>query len=360
MAVEIAIDFSHRFPGGREIAASIRHGGGPGSILVLFGPSGAGKTTVVRAVAGLIRPAEGRIAVDGDVWLDSASGVWRSPQQRRTAYVAQEALLFPHLTARANVAYGLARGPERDRRADEVLRQVGVSGLAGRRASRLSGGEAQRVALARALAVEPRLLLLDEPFNALDAATRRQLRADVRALVRSTGTSAVLVTHDRLEAVAMGDAIAVMIEGRVRQSGPMADVFAHPADGAVAQALGIETVVPAVVRQDDHGLVAVTVGDVPLLGVADAAAQPGDAVFVCIRAEDVVIEPRGPSGGSARNHLPGVVRAIEPEGPLDRVTVDCGFPVVALITRRSREALALAPGSEVAAAVKATAIQIVT
>ncbi len=249
------------------------------------------------------------------------------------------------------------------------MRALGITHLGGRRARALSGGEAQRVALARALARAPKLLLLDEPFAALDAPARRTLRTDLRAHVRTSGIPAILVTHDRLEAMAMGDDIAVIAAGRVRQVGPLADVFRHPADQTVAQSLGIETVLPAVVDGDDIGLrqpgegvvslLQLRIGGATLFAVSDARAARGDEVFACIRGEDVIIERRGASGGSARNHLAGVVVSIEPEGPVDRVTIDCGFGIVALITRQSREELALTPGSPVAAVIKATAIHVV-
>ena len=328
-------------------------------MLVLFGPSGAGKTTVLRALAGLVRPDSGRILFDGTTWFDASRGVWATPQERRVGYVSQEPALFPHLTIRGNVEYGMAGDSHRRRRAEDLLRRFGIGDAAARRPRELSGGQSQRVALARALGSRPRLVLLDEPFNALDATSRRQLRADVRSFVAESGARAILVTHDRLEAMAVGDLVAVMVDGRVRQVGPTAEVFRRPADPAAAQALGVETVLPATVERDEEGLVALRVGRAPLLGVADAPVSPGDRVFACIRGEDVVVERRGSGGGSARNRVAGVVVTIESEGPVDRVTLDCGFPVVALITRKSRDELQLGPGSPVSAVIKATAIHIV-
>jgi molybdate transport system ATP-binding protein len=361
VADQITIRVSHRFDNGLEIEADIDRPAAPGSVLVLFGPSGAGKTTVLRAVAGLVRPNQGVIAVRGTTWFESSSGRSATPQERRTGYVPQEPALFPHLTVRANVEYGLDRFTRSDRwwRASNAMQRLRVLELADRPARQLSGGQAQRVALARAVATEPTLLLLDEPFNALDIPIRRQLRKDVRFLVRERGMCTILVTHDRLEAMSMGDDVAVMVDGRVRQVGPVAEVFRRPADPIVAQAVGVETVLPAVVERDDEGLVAVRIDDRQILGVTDADTLPGDRVFACIRAEDVVVEPRGSASGSARNRFPGIVQSIDPEGPIDRVTIDCGFPIVALITRRSREELSLAEGSEVGTAIKATAVHIV-
>ena len=361
MAGEIAVDLTHRFESGVEVGASFRRAIAPGSILVLFGPSGTGKTTILRAIAGLLRPDRGRIVVDGAVWFDSSANRFMPPQERRAGYVAQDTALFPHLTVRANIEYGLrasAASPRRHR-ADELIERVGAGGFADRVPRQLSGGQAQRIALARALAPSPTLLLLDEPFGALDTATRRDLRSEVRALLRETGTSAMLVTHDRLEAMAMGDDLAVMVDGELRQIGSVLEVFLRPANPAVARALGVETVVPALVDGTSDGLVDLRIGRARLVAVAGPECAIGAEVFACVRAEDVIVQRDFSAQGSARNHLAGLVVGIEPEGAIDRVTVDCGFTLVAAITRQSREELALAPGSPVTAAIKATAIHVV-
>ena len=361
MAGEVTVDITHRFESGAEVRASFARTMAPGSILVLFGPSGAGKTTILRAIAGLLRPDRGRIVCDGHHWFDANADRFVPPQKRRIGYVAQDTALFPHLTVRANIAYGLrAETPEaRRQRTGELVHLVGARGLEGRFPQQLSGGQAQRIALARALAPSPTMLLLDEPFGALDAATRRELRTEVRAVLRDTGTSAILVTHDRLEALAMGDDLAVMIAGELRQIGSVPEVFRRPADPAVARSLGVETVLPATVESGGDALLSLRIGDGRLLAVGGEGCAPGDEVFACVRAEDVSLE-RGPSvAGSARNRLAGQVVRIEHEGPIDRVTVDCGFPLVAAITRQSREELSLIEGSPVTAAVKATAIHIV-
>jgi molybdate transport system ATP-binding protein len=361
MAGEITVDITHRFESGAEVRASLSRTIAPGSILVLFGPSGAGKTTILRAIAGLLRPDRGRIACDGHDWFDAAADRFVPPQERRVGYVAQDTALFPHLTVRANIEYGLRTVPPdgRRQRAGELIQLVGARGLEDRFPRQLSGGQAQRIALARALAPSPAMLLLDEPFGALDAATRRELRTEVRAVLRDTGTSAILVTHDRLEAMAMGDDLAVMIGGALRQIGSVPEVFRRPADPAVARSLGVETVVPATVDGASDGLVHLRIGHVRLVAIGGPECAVGADVFACVRAEDVIVQRDGATQGSARNHLPGLVVGIEPEGAIDRVTVDCGFALVAAITRQSREALALVPGSPVTAAIKATAIHVV-
>jgi molybdate transport system ATP-binding protein len=361
MAREVVVDLTHRFESGAAVRASLARTMAPGSILVLFGPSGAGKTTVLRAIAGLLRPDRGRIVFDGHEWFDATADLFTPPQARRVGYVAQDTALFPHLTVRANIEYGLraATAEARRRRAGELIQLVGARGLDDRFPRQLSGGQAQRIALARALAPSPAMLLLDEPFGALDAATRRELRTEVRAVLRDTGTSAILVTHDRLEAMAMGDDLAVMIEGELRQTGSVPEVFRRPADPAVARALGVETVVPATVDGTSDGLVDLRIGDARLVAIGGPECFVGAEVFACVRAEDVIVQRHAAAQDSARNHLPGLVVGIEPEGAIDRVTVDCGFTLVAAITRQSREELALVPGSPVTAAIKATAIHVV-
>ena len=364
MADVLTIDIAHRFASGVEVRASIERAIGGGSILVLFGPSGAGKTSILRSVAGLLRPDEGRIAFRGAIWFDSRAERWVPPQGRRVGYVPQTSTLFPHLTVRENVAYGLRLldADARRRRIAEVLSLLQLDDLAARYPRHLSGGQAQRVALARALAPSPGLLLLDEPFAGLDASTRRPLRAEMRSVIRDLGAAAILVTHDRMEAMAMADDFAIVIDGRVRQGGAAADVFARPADRVVAQSLGIETIVSATVEERTDGLVRLRIGDRMLTAVAGELVEPGDCgaeVFACIRAEDVVVEERESGGTSVRNHLAGSIVAIESEGAVDRVTVDCGFRLVALVTHRSCQEMHLTAGSRVTASIKATAVSVV-
>ena len=369
-ALRMAVE--QRFAGGFAIDARLDVELRPGSMLVLFGPSGAGKTTILRQIAGLERPDTGTIQFGGEVWCDSARGVWQPPQPRRIGVVFQVPTLFPHLTVRDNVRFGL-RPHTPTLSSDLKLRpqtptplmmaeietMLGIGDLENRYPRALSGGEAQRVALARALAPGPRLLLLDEPFASLDAPTRLRLRRDLRAVVQTTGTPAILVTHDRTEALAMGDTVAVVIGGRVRQTGPVGDVFSRPADAEIAASLGIEAVLPAHVAASSGGLIEVSVGGVMLHVAEREPIAAGAAVYVCVRAEDVTLETRAAGQASTRNHLAARVVAIASEGPIERVTLDCGFPLDALITRRSCEELNLAPGAQVTAAIKATSVHLV-
>jgi molybdate transport system ATP-binding protein len=367
----LQVDVEQRFASGFTVCASLEVMLRPGAMLVLFGPSGAGKTAILRQIAGLERPDAGTIRFGREIWCDIAGQQWRPPQERRVGVVFQESTLFPHLTVRDNIGYGVRPGTDRGqtgvrRGSDpglspgaEIARVLRIADLENRYPRALSGGEAQRVALARALTPGPRLLLLDEPFAALDAPTRLRLRREVRALLHATGTPAVLVTHDRTEALAMGDAVAVVIGGRVRQVGPMSDVFSRPADVAVAASLGVEAVLPARVVASSGGVLEVRVETVVLYVAERDPIAPGSDVYACIRAEDVTLETRSPGRASTRNHLAARVVGIASEGPIDRIALDCGFPLDALITRRSREELNLTPGAEVTAAIKATSVHLV-
>jgi molybdate transport system ATP-binding protein len=350
---ELSVEVRKRHSGGAEIAARLHLPLSTHSVTVLFGPSGAGKTTVLRLIAGLDTPDAGSIQCGGEVWYDGARRINQRPQNRRVGYLSQDYALFPHLTVRANVAYG-ARGWD----VQGLLARFELSELAERRPRQLSGGQLQRVALARALAAQPRLLLLDEPLSALDAPTRLRIRGDLRRLLAGVQVPAIVVTHDRTEALALGDSVAIMIDGRLRQEGPVDSVFDNPADADVAAAVGVETIYPARVLSRNAGLVAVEIAGVQLVAV-DTGGRSAD-VFACIRAESVTIERNAPGNpSSARNHLPARIVSLIPEGPVARVALDCGFRLTAIVTRQSEEEMRLHEGDEVTAVVKATAVRIV-
>jgi molybdate transport system ATP-binding protein len=213
-------------------------------VAVLFGPSGAGKTLTLQCLAGLLRPDAGRIVVDDRVLFDSARGVDLPPQARKVGYVFQGYALFPHLTVAENVGFGLRDRPRTARagRVAEVLERLGLRGLEARYPREISGGQRQRVALGRALAIDPALLLLDEPLSALDAPLRRALRDELREILRGWGTAAVLVTHDFTEAYRLADRIVVYDNGGVIQAAPRAELLWQPASESVAQIMGLRNV----------------------------------------------------------------------------------------------------------------------
>jgi tungstate transport system ATP-binding protein len=328
-----------------------------GELLAVVGPNGAGKSTLVQVAALLERPARGDVLFDGE-------RVGRNvlPYRRRMAVVFQEPLLLD-TTVEGNVRTGLGmRGVpagEQRRRAAEWLERFGISHLARRSARTLSGGEAQRTSLARALALEPEVLILDEPFAALDAPTRAALIDDLDGILGASRVATVFVTHDRSEALRLGDRVAVLMDGRVRQAGSPPEVFSAPADPEVAAFVGVETIAPGRVQTILDGIAVVDVSGRTI--EADATGRVGDEVLVCLRPEDVMLAPSAEGGRvtSARNKLPATVLRVTPAGPHASVALDAGFPLVALITKQSLEDLALEPGAMVVASFKATAVHLI-
>ena len=359
MAAALSLNCQKTFPGRLTIAAQLDLPLDPPSVLILFGPSGSGKTTVLRCLAGLEQPEEGVIQFGSEIWVDAARHLIVPPQARHLGYMPQDYALFPTHTVTGNIEYGLSNLPqdERRRRVGEVLALLQLQGLEQAKPRQLSGGQQQRVALARAIARQPKLLLLDEPLSSLDAPTRDALCRELRSLLLRLKTPTVVVTHDWTEALTLGDLIAVMSEGQILQIGPPQEVFSRPANEAVAQIVGVETVVQGQVSESVNGLVMVQVNGVAMTALAVEGIGP--AVYVCIRAEDVVLEQAGISRTSARNHLLGRVVDIFPQGVMMQVRIDCGFLLTAVITRGAVEDLRLAPGGPVIAAIKAGSVHLV-
>ena len=252
---------------------------GAGELVALLGPSGSGKTTLLRVIAGFEAPDAGRVAIAGRPV--AGGGAWVEPEHRRIGMVFQDGALFPHLTVAGNVGFGASSAA----RVDECLQLVGLGGRAGSYPHELSGGERQRVALARALAADPEVVLLDEPFAALDAGLRDSLRQEVTAILRTAGTSALLVTHDQAEALSLAGTVAVMREGRVEQVGTPEEIYDRPSSRWLAEFLGEADVLPGTARD---GVVECELGR---FGVAEKLSG---RVSVVIRPESVAIGS-GPS-----------------------------------------------------------------
>jgi tungstate transport system ATP-binding protein len=329
-----------------------------GELLAVIGPNGSGKSTLLRVLGLLQAPDEGDVCFRGE--RVSAAGALAI--RRRMAAVFQQPLLAD-ATVADNVALGLrfrgVAGAERRARVARWLDRFGVADLAGRHARTLSGGQAQRVALARALVLEPEVLLLDEPFAALDEPTRATLLPESAAVLRAERVTTVLVTHDRGEARALADRVAVMLAGRLEQLGPTAHVFQSPVSEEVARFVGVETIVAGEVVAAESGIAMVDV-DGQMLAVA-ADALPGERVRVCIRPEDVTLAlaASGIAHSSARNHLTGTIRRVMPAAAHACVLVDCGFPLVAAVTRQSIADLGLVEGTETVAIFKASAVHVI-
>jgi len=325
-----------------------------GEVLAVIGPNGSGKSTLLRVLGLLERPTRGQVLVAGRP-VDARDAL---AERRRMATVFQEPLLAD-TTVIGNVTLGLGfRGvpaAAAARRATGWLERFGVGALAERAARTLSGGEAQRVALARALVLEPDVLLLDEPFAGLDQPTRTALLGDLGAVLRQDRITTVLVTHDRGEALALADRVAVLMGGRVQQLAPTAEVFQAPASEAVARFMGVETIVSGRVVDRADGVTRVAIAGCTL--EVAAPAEPGRDVRVAIRPEDVTLALGPERGGasSARNLLAGSIARITVTDTGARIVVDCGFPLVATITPRSLAELGLVEGMPVTVAFKAGA-----
>jgi molybdate transport system ATP-binding protein len=273
----------------------------------------------------------------------------------------QELALFPHLTVRKNLEYGVSApsSPSAKARVQDLLKLCRLEGLEDRLPKQLSGGQKQRVALARTLAPSPQLLLLDEPLSALDTPTRQELREELREVLNTVQLPVLLVTHDRTEAIALGDRVAVMLDGTVHQTGPVQEVFSRPATEKVAAAVGVETVFPCRVLEAKEELLLLEAGQARITAV-NSGWRTGMEMFLCIRGEEVSIE-KGASSWvtSARNHLAGTIVSLRPEGSLVRVALDCGLPLTALLTRHSCGELNLRESDLVVAAFKATSVHLV-
>jgi molybdate transport system ATP-binding protein len=274
-------------------------------VLVLFGPSGSGKSVTLRSIAGLIRPDSGRIVIDGRSVFDAAAGIDLPPLRRAAGMVVQSYALFPHMSVADNIAFGLSGRPRRAReaRVRELLSLLDIEDLHDRRPAQISGGQAQRVALARALAPEPRLLLLDEPFSALDTGIRVNLRRELARLQRELGLTVLFVTHDLREAYNLADRIAVFERGRVLQIGSRDEVFNHPASAAVARITDVRNIWRGRVVSRDAGETVIETERF-LVRARPSAFRVGDAVDLCIRPERVVLvrDYRIP-GDAARDSL---------------------------------------------------------
>ncbi len=239
-----------------------------------------------------------------------------------------------------------------------MVEWLGLSGLENRRPAELSGGQRQRVALARALVRQPRLLLLDEPLSALDSPTRGRLRSELRGWLKQLGIPTILVTHERTEALALGDCLVVLDNGRIVQRGPVHEVFSRPANLAVAGIVAVETIQPGRVLESTGGLVMVRVGQARLVCFSPDLPA-GTEVYVCIRAEDVILVRGLPDRSSPRNCLEALVRTVIPEGPLVRIELDTGFALSAVLTNQAREELGIQPGQSLKALIKAPQIHLV-
>ena len=338
----------------------------PGELLALVGPSGAGKTTILRALAGLIRPRQGRIACNGETWFDADAGVFLPPQRRRAGLVFQDYALFPHLSALGNVtaALGHVERSARDARARALLARVHLEGLEDRRPDALSGGQRQRVALARALAREPAVLLLDEPFAAVDQVTRRKLQRELALLRREIAAPTILVTHDLAEAAALADRMSVLHRGTTLQHGTPDEIANRPATPLVARLMDQPNVFAGTVAARRPAPLSLRWGELVLEAHDDGRFAPGASVAWMIPAAAIVLHRRGrPSRGERENPVSGTIDELLFLGDTALLTLRIGagtsgplltFSVSAHTARRN----ALAPGAAATVSLLADAIHL--
>ncbi len=349
------VSLNHRF-GAFSLDARFRS---PPGLTVLFGRSGSGKTTIVNAVAGLLMPDEGRIAVDDLVLLDTAQHVRLKPHRRRLGYIFQEGRLFPHLTVRQNLAYGAWFAPRRVPRGDSerIVEMLGIGALLDRRPGALSGGEKQRVAIGRALLSAPRLLLADEPLAALDEPRKAEILPYFERLRDEVNVPILYVSHSASEVARLATTVVALEAGRVIAQGPAAEVLGDPAvlPTGAREAGAVLTV--RVARHHEDGLTELDGGGLPLF-LPRVAGVPGASLRIRIAAHDVILSREQPKGLSALNILPGTVHDIRPgDGPGAIVALDTAAGrVLARVTRRSALALGLEAGGAAYAIIKAVSV----
>jgi tungstate transport system ATP-binding protein len=333
-----------------------------GETLAIIGPNGAGKSTLLLVLGNLLNPSDGEIFFRG-VQVDKHNGL---NYRRKIGLVLQEPLLLDS-SVFDNVAMGLRfRKVPKDeitQRVEKWLNNLGIAHLKNRPAREISGGESQRVSLARVFVLDPEILFLDEPFSSLDTPTRTALLHDLHVILKEAKISTVFVTHDMDEALSLGDRVAVLLDGKIRQIGQPEHVFSVPADREVAAFVGIETIVPAQITSSSAGQVQVDAQGVKLEAVGDIKGNA--QVYFCIRPEDVTLYPgemqdyllKSPS--SARNRLLCTIQELIPQGPVVRVLLECSFSMEALITKASAEEMELSVGREVIASFKASAVHLI-
>ena len=342
----------------REFELDIAFEVSPSETLVLIGPSGCGKTTTLNTIAGLMRPEEGRIALNGTTLWDRAQGIDVCAERRQVGYVFQDFALFPHMSAAENVAYGLRarRAPRQEipRRVEEALKLVGMAHLDRRRPGAMSGGERQRVALARAIACDAEILLLDEPMGSLDAQTRNRVRGELQHLLHSLKRVTIMVTHDYVDALTFGHRIGVMDRGKMLQIGERQEMLQRPRSRFVAELTGVNFYEGTISSSQINGLAEVWVGDTCIYANT-SRPEMGDTLLAFFPS-DVTLSPEAPAG-AARNVFRARVRDIVHMGDKVRVCLNGSLAMNVEITATTLEKLGLAEGSVVFAAVPTSAVR---
>lgn len=379
MPYQLTAEFEKQFRGGPLIQSRFEVFDTENRIVALFGPSGGGKTTILRCLAGLERPSRGAIQYQGTTWYESTSRFMLLPQFREIAYLPQDYALFPHLTVVENIRYSL-RALSFNKRAERVAEMVAwlrLQGLEQRYPHEISGGQQQRVALARALARRPKLLLLDEPLSALDSVIREELRGELRKLLRESAVPTLIVSHDRAEVSALADQVLIVDQGAVRQQGTVDDVFLRPASRDVARVVGVENILEGTLVTDTAkgpgvffrangaslaSRAAVGPKRTPELFIlqCNPLHSVSGTVAACIRAENVSVRRSDEVAPDSANAFAGLVVAMSPQGALVRMSLDCGLLITAIATRAHCDALELAVDQPVIVSIEPAAVHVIS
>lgn len=342
--------------GGRDILKDVNLSVERGEVFTLIGPTGAGKTTLLRLIDLIDWPTSGEIYFDG---IDTARTKARLEIRRRLAFVLQKPVVF-NTTVYENIAYGLKwRGLSKNNihtKVSGILDMVGLSAFKNRNARTLSGGEVQRVAIARAIVTEPEMLLLDEPTANLDPVSTTGIEELITDIIKKYETTIVMASHDMSQSQRLADRVGVLLNGEIQQTGDWRSVFYSPQNREVASFVGSENIIDGVVVSSQGGMASIDIRDRTIEAVSDYSA--GERVSVCIRPEEITLATSKPSS-SARNSLPGKVTRIVSLEPLARIEIDCGFPLTALLTKRSVGELGLEKGRQVYASFKATGVHLI-
>ena len=356
MSLIETVDLCQRY-GERDILKNINIKVDKGEVFALIGPTGAGKTTLLRLIDLLDTPTSGRIYFDRLDTTESAK--LRLEVRRRMAFVIQKPVVF-NTSVYDTLAYGLKwRRVEKSslrQRVNSILELVALSEYKDRNARTLSGGEVQRVAIARALAIEPELLLLDEPTANLDPVSTLKIEELITNIIHRYETTIIMATHDISQGQRLANRIGVLINGEIHQTGGLMDVLTSPGNREVAEFIGIENIIDGVIIASEEGLATIDAGGKVIAAVSDYSA--GEEVCACVRAEDITLALSSASS-SARNSFIGKITRLVPAGPLARVEIDCGFPLITLVTKRSAEELDLEKGKQVYATFKATGVHVI-
>lgn len=345
--------------GDKEVLKDVSFTASRGEIFTFIGPSGSGKTTILRLTDILERPTRGRVLFDGTD-VNAAGKKDRVALRRRMSMVFQKPA-----SLRGNVYQNIAMGlqfrnipaGDIDQRVPEALKLVGLEGYEGRKAESLSGGEMQRVALARAIATKPDVLLLDEPTANLDPVSTERIESLILSLKSLFNTTVILSTHDMIQGQRLADRIAVVIEGKIEQIGMSKEIFYHPLNRSVAHLAGVENIFDGRISSNEEGLATVMVDGIPIMAVTPLPR--GTPVTLFMRPEDITFHANDGKKISARNLIHGRIRKVIPLGPMVRLRVDTGIPLVVVITLRSYDELGLSEGAEIGLAFKASAIHVV-